>query len=345
MEFSCHLLPILALLCTLLLVGSHASLSPMLYWESVLPNVPLPKTLQELLLQPENKGNSPNGFPYATVPSLRADGGTRITSTGPKVYSRKVYSRKVYSRKVYGRKGYSRKVYPGRPIYGKEQAQDDISKYNSSATIFFLYNNLRAGNSFSLIFTDLDNETSFLPRQVADSIPFSSDKLPEILNRFSINDTSIEANYIEQTLQECEAPIMNGEDKYCATSLESFVDFGVARLGKKVLVLSNEGEEKNKEQNYRVLNGIKMLGEEQIVCHKEKYAYVVFYCHTLKATEVYMVPLLGANGRKAKALVICHKDTSAWDPNHIAFQLLKVKPGGPSICHFLYSDTFVWVRS
>ncbi|KDP46067.1 hypothetical protein JCGZ_06578 [Jatropha curcas] len=60
-------------------------------------------------------------------------------------------------------------------------------------------------------------------------------------------------------------------------------------------------------------------------------------------TNVYMIPLVGADGSKAKALIVCHLDTSAWNPKHFAFQVLNVKPGGPPVCHFLNSDTIVWV--
>ncbi|KAL3564656.1 hypothetical protein D5086_032702 [Populus alba] len=59
-------------------------------------------------------------------------------------------------------------------------------------------------------------------------------------------------------------------------------------------------------------------------------------------TEVYEVPLVGADGTKVKAVTVCHLNTSAWSPDHMAFQVLKIKPG-PAVCHFLDSDTLVWV--
>ncbi|EEF39407.1 hypothetical protein RCOM_0586060 [Ricinus communis] len=52
---------------------------------------------------------------------------------------------------------------------------------------------------------------------------------------------------------------------------------------------------------------------------------------------------MGIDGSKATAAVVCHLDTSAWNPKQFAFQVLKVKPGGPPICHFLNIDTIVWV--
>ncbi|GLT50728.1 hypothetical protein SLA2020_241940 [Shorea laevis] len=81
----------------------------------------------------------------------------------------------------------------------------------------------------------------------------------------------------------------------------------------------------------------------QLVCHKEKYPYAVFMCHSINKTDAYVVPLVGSDATKAKALVICHKDTSFWNPKHRAFQQLKVKPGTIPICHFLIRETLVWI--
>ncbi|KAJ9139751.1 hypothetical protein P3X46_030455 [Hevea brasiliensis] len=179
---------------------------------------------------------------------------------------------------------------------------------------------------------DLLHPVKFLPRKVADLIPFSSEKLAEIFTRFSVKADSVEAKTMKETIDECEATKIPGEDKYCATSLESLVDFSVAKLGKNVSVFTNEVEEESKEQEFTIL------------CHKERYVYAVFYCHKINATKVYMVPLIGTDGSKAKALVICHMNTSAWSPQHPAFQLLKVKPGSP-VCHFLNDDALVWVST
>nr|XP_018633935.1 BURP domain protein RD22-like [Nicotiana tomentosiformis] len=69
----------------------------------------------------------------------------------------------------------------------------------------------------------------------------------------------------------------------------------------------------------------------------------VFYCHKTETIESYMVSLVSADGTKAKAVVVCHKNISAWNPKHLAFKLLKVTPGFVSVCHFLPEDHIVWV--
>nr|GLL16852.1 BURP domain protein RD22-like [Ipomoea trifida] len=74
--------------------------------------------------------------------------------------------------------------------------------------------------------------------------------------------------------------------------------------------------------------------------------------HTLFSTATRHRPprltrfsLVGANGAKVKAAVVCHKDTSAWNPKHLAFQVLKIKPGTVPVCHFLPEDHIVWVAN
>ncbi|CAL2234841.1 unnamed protein product [Prunus armeniaca] len=73
--------------------------------------------------------------------------------------------------------------------------------------------------------------------------------------------------------------------------------------------------------------GLKRLaGDKVVVCHKENYPYAVFLCHAIKQTAAYVLSLKGDDGVKVKAVTICHLDTSEWNPKHLAFQILKVKP-------------------
>lgn len=124
------------------------------------------------------------------------------------------------------------------------------------------------------------------------------------------------------------------------------IDFSTSKLGKKVQVILTEAEKgaQKKLQQYRITTGVKKLGgDEAVVCHKQKYPYAVFYCHKTKTTRAYMVPMEGADGSKVKAAAVCHTDTSAWNPKHLAFQVLNVKPGTVPVCHFLPEDHVIWV--
>ncbi|CAL5327938.1 unnamed protein product [Camellia sinensis] len=221
---------------------------------------------------------------------------------------------------------------------GAQQPPDYVST-------FFLVKDIKGNRKMNLDLSTITqtNRATFLPRQVAQLIPFSSNKYPKILNRFFIKPNSVEATIINKTIVDCERSSFQGEHKYCATSLESMIDFCASKFGKNVQAFSTELE---KLQEYRI-SGFKKIGKGgrggQMVCHKQNYPYAVFYCHNFRSTEAYMLSLEGADGTNAKAVVVCHTDTSAWNPKHLAFQILRVKPGTVPICHILPQDNIIWL--
>ncbi|XVF19330.1 hypothetical protein REPUB_Repub11eG0101200 [Reevesia pubescens] len=222
---------------------------------------------------------------------------------------------------------------------GKEPATNE--------TIYFLQKDLHAGTKVKLsLLVKPRGMRTFLPHRVAKSMPFSSDKLPEILKHYSIKAESKEANTMNETIRNCERAAIDGEDKYCATSLKSFVDLSVSRLGNNVKLLASEAGKETRSPLFSIGKGMQHMGEEDIVCHKMQYPYAVFLCHSINRASVNKVPFVGLNGKeKANALVVCHKDTSAWNPNHLSFKILNVKPGTVPVCHFLVRDTLVWVSN
>lgn len=208
---------------------------------------------------------------------------------------------------------------------------DDLS----GTTLFYSYHDLYQGRKITLPFENAGSRASFLPHDVANSIPFSSDHLSEIFEYFRIRTQSEEAELIKDTIEECEYPNRKGEVKLCSTSLKSMIDFAVARLGRNVKVLSNQS---GKEQEYTVLMaGMRKIGDKPVTCHKEVYPYAVYYCHQINGTEVFVVPLIAGDGSKVKAVTICHN----------SFELPKAKPGTKetTICHFLANDTLVWAQN
>lgn len=202
---------------------------------------------------------------------------------------------------------------------------------------------MQQAKSMNLHFTKSTTPVDFLPRNVANFIPLSSEKLPQIFSQLSVNPNTMEAEIIKKTISECEEPGIEGEEKYCATSLESMIDFSTSKLGKKVEAISTDVEKETETQAYRFVGVKKMNDEKSVVCHKQNYAYAVFYCHKTDTVRAYSVSLMGSDGTKAKAVAVCHTDTSKWNPKHLAFQVLKVKPGSVPVCHFLPEDHIVWV--
>ncbi|KAG5018755.1 hypothetical protein AAZX31_06G077700 [Glycine max] len=338
-----RLLPIFTLL-NLALVAIHAALPPEVYWKSVLPTTPMPKAITDILYPDwvEEKSTSVNvGGKGVNVHAGKGGGGTNV-NVGGKGSGGGV---NVHA----GHKGKPVHVSVGSKspfnyIYASTETQlhDD-----PNVALFFLEKDLHPGTKLNLHFTTSSNiQATFLPRQVADSIPFSSSKVEVVFNKFSVKPGSEEAQIMKNTLSECEEGGIKGEEKYCATSLESMIDFSTSKLGKNVEVVSTEVVEDKETglQKYTVAPGVnKLSGDKAVVCHKQNYPYAVFYCHKTETTRAYSVPLEGANGVRVKAVAVCHTHTSEWNPKHLAFQVLKVKPGTVPVCHFLPEDHVVWV--
>ncbi|KAH9609837.1 hypothetical protein KSS87_016707 [Heliosperma pusillum] len=222
------------------------------------------------------------------------------------------------------------------------------NKSNIEKSMFFLEKNMKPGYKMTLNFTRSTNEATFVPKEKARSLPFSTDKIKEILHEFSMHSRSKEAQIIEETIKMCERKGISGEQKYCATCLEDMVDYVKSTLGKNVKAISSTKSKGtySKGKTYTISKVKKIVKDDEsvTVCHKLSYPYAVFYCHKTKGTSPYIVSLTSNQGIKAEIVVVCHKNTSGWNPKHMAFQVLGVKPGGLPICHFLPEDHIAWVR-
>lgn len=186
---------------------------------------------------------------------------------------------------------------------------------------------------------------TFISRQAANSIPFSSNKLPEILTHFSLDANSPKAESIKESLQECEMPAAEGETKYCATSLESMVEYATSSLGTRdVLALSTVmSKEGAPRQVYTIVpSGVKKIpGSNFVACHARKYPYAVFYCHTTQGITAYKALMVGEDGTEVEAVAVCH--TAITGPDSKSYLSgLKIRPGTVPICHFLPQDHVVW---
>ncbi|XP_059314190.1 BURP domain protein USPL1-like [Lycium ferocissimum] len=220
-----------------------------------------------------------------------------------------------------------------------------------SLRVFFLMDDLRIGKAITVSFPrrDLSSSPSFLPREEADSIPFSLKELPNLLQRFSFSKNSPQAKAIEDTLRECEVPPIKGETKYCASSSEAMLDFVQGIMGEKTqfkaLSTTHLSNSTPLLQKYIILDApLEVAAPKMVACHTMPYAYAVFYCHyTISKSKVFKVSLGGENGDKVEAIAVCHLDTSEWSPSHVSFQVLGILPGMSPICHFFPSDNLVWV--
>ncbi|MED6125545.1 hypothetical protein PIB30_069457 [Stylosanthes scabra] len=319
----------------LALLGSHvqASLPAEDYWHTLWPDTPMPKPLKDLLVQPDWITRRTGAFVKQQA----------TTSSKVKVPNGMFFF-DLYDDHNKDSDYIIDKTFPFYYIHYKKS--DDLmdNKLMVSNGTFFFEHYLLPGKKLILGPINPSDEFTFLPEKIAKTIPFFSIRLLEISNRLNIEADSTDAKSMKKTLSLCEAPAIKGEDKYCATSLESLLDFAVSQLGRNIRLLFTEFERETQDRQYRVAaEGAKKIGEKEMVCHKLDYPYAVFYCHKIK-TRSYSVPLVARNdGTNVKAIPVCHTDTSHWTLDHIAFKMLNTKPEISSICHFLSTDTVIWV--
>lgn len=238
-------------------------------------------------------------------------------------------------------------VKPGKsPFLYKYAASEDQLHDDPNVALFFLEKDLQPGAKLNLFFPKAALVPKFLPRSEADKIPFSSGKFSEIASHFSIERDSQEAQTMVETIKQCEEPAIKGEAKECVTSLESMIDFATSKLGTRARALATEVKKEAVKQQYTIAPGVhKLASAKSVACHSEAYPYAVYYCHETPDSSAYTVPLVGEDKTRVDAVAVCHKDTSQWNPKHLAFQVLKVKPGSVPICHFIPEDHIVWVQN
>nr|QKI29400.1 BURP domain-containing protein 20 [Populus davidiana x Populus alba var. pyramidalis] len=191
------------------------------------------------------------------------------------------------------------------------------------STIFYLYNDLHPVG----------------PRLVSclvrlRSLPFSSDKIPEILSYFALQVNSEGAQVIRDEIGGCDQePNMEGEEKLCATSLESLIDFSVERLGQNVRVLSTDA---GKKQEYTVSAKATMIGDHKAaVCHKMRYPYAfATSTHQLGVQTIWHFKF----SKLSQDQLFVTFSIAILSPDHMAFEVLEIKPG-PAACHFLATNS------
>ncbi|PKU68407.1 BURP domain-containing protein 5-like [Dendrobium catenatum] len=278
----------------LMVTSAHAAIqnatSAQTYWRTMLPQTPIPSSIQEVLRQAKEM----KSFDIERAPTVF--------------------------------------------ISYKCAASDAQIHNDPNVPLFFLKSSLKSGTKKTLDLTKIISTPPFFSAERAEATPFSSSKLSEILNIFSIERDSAETVAIQRTLAECEEPPLDGERKRCVTSMEAMVDFIKAELSSRdvhVVETTVTGGVPRQEYVVGVKGARRVRAEALVSCHPEPYPRAVYYCHTTSNIEVYKVHLVGANGVAVDAVATCHIETSTWDPNYAGFKMLKVKPGTEPICHFL----------
>ncbi|CAN6343699.1 unnamed protein product [Urochloa humidicola] len=238
-----------------------------------------------------------------------------------------------------------------------------VERVKKAATgLFFHENHVRVGTTMTVSFSPVA-VPAILPHAAAAKVPFGNLTAADVAAMFHIPPGSTMFSQVRDTLRACQtaAPPHShacGERHACATSLEDLVRAAVHTLGTVaagaggVWVAASEIPRAGLPlQPYAVETVAELDGDSHVACHDEPYPYAVFRCHKIgmSMTKVYVVSLRGLGGGgspKVDMAVICHLDTSDWNPAYPAFEMLGTKPGESSVCHFLpYANLLFGVKA
>uniref|UniRef100_N1R0P5 Uncharacterized protein n=1 Tax=Aegilops tauschii TaxID=37682 RepID=N1R0P5_AEGTA len=232
-------------------------------------------------------------------------------------------------------------------------------KNKKEADVFFFHDTLRPGSLITPTIPPTTSMPALLSGNVADSIPFTTEHLSDIITMFAPASLTMtrEIREIRWTLDTCEHPrTLPGQKAGCAPSLESLAELPASLLGRRnvrafsaVDLPMDAAGTPALRGRYNVTAARKLSGpsSEVVTCHDLTYPYAVYYCHTSSPTAAYMVTLAsvgeGASPATMEVMAVCHLDTSLWSPKNPFFELHKVRPGDVAVCHFLTKLSIIWV--
>lgn len=302
----------------------ESSVSPTVsYWHRKLPTTPIPDVLQQFI------------FPFSTHKTSELL--DAIREGGPDPRTPKL-----------GRKGGPDAIFI-KYYHPAVADDDDMITDPALSAMFFMEEEFHTGKKLTLYRKLLKKSTPdsgifFLPRPLAETIPFSSDKLSVALDMLNISQGSHTALAMKHTLQLCEMPAISGEIKYCTTSLESMIDHATSTLGTSGVTVLETNVPCNLNSQRYTMTGIHFQSKSgSVICHGQPYPYAVYYCHQNQHTTVALVSLQGDDGSIGEAVTVCHANTTGWNPQNFVFKELNVKPGGAPICHLLPGEHVLWL--
>ncbi|KAE8786377.1 Protein RAFTIN 1B [Hordeum vulgare] len=338
-------------------LGHAAPATAEVFWRAVLPHSPLPDAVLRLLKQPAadatgfvvRDAEDRPPFDYRDYSRSESDD-EPSKRTGATSGARDLDYDDYYSAadKLRGAAAAEYKE-PSSSLAGSGASTARGGKAETT-TVFFHEEAVRVGKRLPFNFPPAAPAAlGFLPREIADSVPFSTAALPRVLSAFGIASDSATVASMEATLRACESPTIAGESKFCATSLEALVERAMGVLGTRDIrpVTSTLPRAGAPLQTYTVRAVRPVEGGPVFVgCHDEAYPYTVYRCHTTGPSRAYMVEMEGARGGDAVTIAaVCHTDTSLWNPEHVSFKLLGTKPGGTPVCHLMPYGHIIWAKN
>eukprot|EP00249_Psilotum_nudum_P000778 c128_g1_i1 orf=432-1478(+) len=225
-------------------------------------------------------------------------------------------------------------------------AVEDSVNVAAAGRVFFRISALHIDSTVTV--PDLANDLQdrhFLPRDLSQLIPFNEEALPQVQRLLNISGGANMQYDMKDTLHFCTIPPVTGEVKECETSIESMVVFARRNLGSTLQVRTPSTlllSHKEEPAKVKSLTPVNAVGEKMISCHNLMYPYLVYSCHMSTTSQLLTVGLESSSGGAFHGMVVCHFATETWDPHHISFRVLDLKPGMGEVCHWLPQNTFVW---
>ncbi|XP_039116329.1 polygalacturonase 1 beta-like protein 3 [Dioscorea cayenensis subsp. rotundata] len=238
------------------------------------------------------------------------------------------------------------------PNFSPEKMEETVTPVKSGKIVnrwvepgkFFRESSLKEGTVMPMPdIRDKMPERSFLPRSIAEKLPFSATELSRIFGAPA--DTAL-GKAVADTIAECERKPSRGETKRCATSAEDMIDFAAEVIGSSAVPRSTETVDGSNGQilvgRVKGLNGGKVT--KAVSCHQSLFPYLTYYCHSVPMVRVYEAEILAVDSKKRinRGVAICHLDTSDWSEGHGAFVALGFKPGEIEVCHWIFEGDMTW---
>ncbi|CAM0878107.1 unnamed protein product [Alopecurus aequalis] len=220
--------------------------------------------------------------------------------------------------------------------YKYADGDKSCSEVVATTGLFFNEGAVHAGSIMTLS-SPPTPEMVILPRKVADRMPF--DNVSSILQMFHIMPRSHAAADVEETLHKCLKPVHDKKEA-CAASLDEVLQVAIDMLGTpKLEAAASALPSAGLPTKAYIVQAVRPLsGSLFVACHIEPYPYTIYYCHTTGLSKAYTMFITSEEGgavTQLELVVVCHQDTSDWNPNHPAFKALRTKPGVSPICHYI----------
>ncbi|CAA6665503.1 unnamed protein product [Spirodela intermedia] len=156
---------------------------------------------------------------------------------------------------------------------------------------------------------------AFLPRSIAQKLPFSTARLEDMNRAFNATPDTALAKAMASTVAECERAPSRGETKRCATSVEDMIDFATAVLGSDVVVRSTESAAGSRRSfvvgKVTGVDGGRVT--RAVSCHQSLFPFQVYYCHSVPKVRVYEAEILAGAAEKINhGVAICRIEVCHW---------------------------------